>query len=732
MHRFGPLFVSLLIFASEVGAVEATMTQAGFTGLGITPNARLLDWGRAEVTYDNQLPGVLRDPKGHNYVIGFGLFPNAEVSGRLATDNIHNNCFVPGQGCRIRDLSASGKASIGLDGANRFRLAVGASDIGGAATNFRTYYGVLTYSTDTVEGSLGFARRPIAVGNSTRSPLDGPFASVAWQPLSLVRGHLEYVDGNAWAGLRVFAPREWLPEGWSLSAGANARLNQNNLTERAWWTASLSIPLYKVPQLRGTTAPQAPLPALSPGQLPLPAYEARVLPPVQESTPPVPSPPPQAPAAAPVTDALLQATANALQTKGLEDIHVGRMPDGMVAVRANNSSYGWNTLDALGAALGAVASSLGETRAGFRLILTQRGVPLVAVTGQADCLKNWVEGREGCTASQLSTPGTGPLEPLHSGAVWVVQSQQPAWQALRLTLTPMLRTNIGSDLGAYDYSAGFNVGATVSLWKGATAEWSGNTLVRHSEDYAPGGGFSNRRVRRGTERLVLTQTMRLPVERWLGADDVKARNWGLGAVTGQVSIGRVAHYFDGGHATLRWEPGEGRHRLSAQAGLFRNNEFEGGRGPLGTLRTANPVLASYRYSVVPTRTYLEATAGQFMFNDRGFQLGMRQWFTDVAVQVYYRRTQFSGEAARQFAGIEVSLPIGPRRDYKPLPFLQVGGTPRFSHATETVVRQSINEVVAGQGVLPPVPALETVFNSDRSGLVYFEDNIRRIRDAARQ
>lgn len=728
MHRFSPLLTCLVAVATEAAAVDTTMTQGGFTGLTITPNAHLLGWGMAEFAYDNQLPGFIANPRGHNFVAGFGLLPNLEISGRLATKNIHNNCFI--QNCGIRDLSASGKASIGLDIAKRFHIAAGAADVGGAATFFRSYYGVLTFDHEQFQASAGLARRSSSNFARARSPLHGPFASAAWQPIPMVRGHVEYADSNAWAGVRVFAPTQWMPEGWSLSIGANARLNQHNLTERRWWTANLSVPLYKVPNLPGTAA-RAPLPPLAPGQQPLPSYQARTLPLTLQPVPSPPTAPPAPVPAAALTDALLQSTADALQSKGLEDIFVGHMPDGTVAIRAANGSYGWNTLDGLGAALGAVALILGDTRAGYRFILTQRGVPLVAVTGQADCLRNWVERRDGCSASQLSTPGKAPLEPLHADVTWVVQAQQPSWQTFRLALSPMLRTNIGSDLGAFDYSMGVNVGATLPLWNGASVEWSGNAQVRHSEDYAPGGGFSNRRVRSGTERLAMTQTLRLPVERWLGADDLQAMRWGLGAVTTQVTIGRIGHYFDGGHVALRWEPGEGQHRLSAQAGLFRNNEFEGGRGPLATLRTANPLLAHYRYSVAPTRTYLEATAGQFMFNDRGFQLGVRQWFTDVAVQVYYRRTQFSGEAARQFAGIEVSLPIGPRRDYRPLPFLQITGTPRFSHATETVVRAPINAVVAGQGVLPPAPSLETIFNSDRSGLAYFEDNIRRIRDAAR-
>ena len=281
------------------------------------------------------------------------------------------------------------------------------------------------------------------------------------------------------------------------------------------------------------------------------------------------------------TDAQLQALANALEAKGLEDIGVGRMPDGTIAVRANNGSYSWNAVDALGVALGAVARTLGDSKAGYRVILTQRQVPFVAVTGQADCLRQWIEQPTNtCTAGQLSTPGSAPLEPLHDGAVWVVQRQKPAWQTVRLNISPVLRTNVGTEVGAVDYALGANVNAQLPLWAGASVDWGVNIPIARSDDYEPSGVFGNRRIRSGTERLAFTQTARVPLERWLAPS--QGLRPGVGALTAQATVGRIGTFYDGALGALRWEPGEGRHRLSAQAGAFRNNEYDNGFGPLGT------------------------------------------------------------------------------------------------------------------------------------------------------
>jgi len=723
---------SLLAFAAApltALAVDTTMTPAGYTGLGITPNAHLLGWGRVEASYDRQLPGIVQNPSGHNYVLGLGLLPNVEVAGRMAANQLHSNCFVS---CGVRDLSASVKGGIGLDAVGRFRIAAGATDLGGAVTHFRSYYGVLTYNEGAIEVSVGLAKRSGPGRNGSRSPLDGPFAAAAWTPFPWIRGQIEYTDRNAWAGVRVFAPKEWVPEGWTAYIGANKRLTETNLTQRSWLSAGVSIPLYKVPDLPDKRA-KAPLPELAGTHLPAPVYEARVLPPASpQVTAPAPSPAvPPSPASA--TTDQLDALAAELRTKGLEDIWVGVMPDASVALRANNASYNWNSADAVGAALGAVSRTLGGTRVAYRLILTQRQIPLVAVTGQANCLREWLANEAAtCTAGELSTPGTGALDPLHRGATWHVSNLQPSWKTLRLRLSPVLRTEEGTEFGVLDYSAGVNVGLELPLWRGASVEWRRNVPLAASVDFERGGVFGQRRVKSETERLALTQTLRLPLEAWLApGDDAKARRWGLAGVTAQATVGRVGGHFDGALGSVRWEPGEGRHRVTAQAGWFRHANFGATLDAPGP-RRATPVLASYRYNVTATRTFLEATAGQFFGNDRGIQLGMRQWFSDVAVGVYYRRTSVENSPARHMARVELSLPIGPRRDMVPAWNVQVTGTPRFTHGAETTLLETgSNPIRSGLGAMPPTPALDDTFNSDRSGLVYFEDNIRRIRDAAR-
>jgi hypothetical protein len=730
---------AVVAFASVTASAQvSTLTQAGYTGLGITPNARLIDWGRVAGAYDRQLPGVVSNPTGDNFVIGFGLLPNLEIAGRLATNSLDCNAFAGGH-CGLRDLSASGKFGFSLDRAQRLSIAAGVTDVGGAATNFRSIYGVGTYSEGPLEVSAGLARRSSSHPKVSMAPLSGPFASAAWQPLPWVRGQLEYTDGKAWAGVRLFAPNAWLPDGWTAYIGTNHSLSNTALTHRSWISAGISIPLYKSPSLPGS-GPKAPPPQLRRGERPLPTYEALTLPRRDDDRAEVPlGPAPHADAPAdqsrssvPPDDSDLKQLATALGAKGLDDISVGRLPDGTVAVRANNASYGWNSVDALGAALGVIGRTLGSARVPYRIVLTERQIPLVAVVGETGCLREWINNSNvACAAGRLSTPASGALDEIVSGVAWVIEHQKPAWQTLHVSISPVLRTNIGTEVGAFDYSLGARVGLRLPLWAGASIEARRDVPLSNSTNYEPTAAFAPLRVRGQTERLALTQSLRLPMERWLApGDKAKALRWGLTAITAQASVGRVGDSMDGIDGQVRWEPGEGRHRVTAKAAYLRNGNFDPTVSLLGP-RLAKPLLASYRYTVAETRTYLEATAGQFLYGDRGFEFGLRQWFSDVAVRAYYRRTAFSGAPSRQFVGIELSVPIGPRRDLAAGSHFQFGGTPRFSHAVETLVRGGNNAVRPGFGLDSPAPAVDETFNSDRAGLVYFEDNMRRIRDAAR-
>ena len=777
--------------------VAPTLGASGASGLAVTPTAPLLPWGSLGIAYDSQVVGGpvnrVHGTDGHNLVAGFGLLPNLEISGRIAANTLNTNCYT--ENCGIRDLSFNFKAGAPLDRDNRWYVAVGATDLGGQTGNFRSVYGVLTHRPiASVDLSAGLARRGGAANVST--PLDGPFASAAYRPLSWLQTHVEYADSKAWAGARVYAPGNWLPAGWQAHIGANVRVHGDDRvtfpggvtqgSARGWVSVGLNIPLFKVPTPAPSTmasrmapndgAPMAeasPAPRMTFSTQGLPASDTPL---VADTTPRVvvAKAPPSArvniapagigisseaqaaadamartaaalPPVAPVDDTQLVALGEALRDKGFEDIAIGRAGDGAVVVSLNNATYNANTADGLGVALGVIARRLADQRAGYRLVLMQRQLAIGGVTGQADCLAQWIaDGPPRCTAGELYTPGTTGLNALLTDTRWVVEGRAPSWATPRVILQPVLRTAVATEYGVLDHSLALRAMLQQPLWRGAWAEVAGNTPLHDSDDYKQGQVFGNSRFVSQTDRYMVHQMFRVPVESMLGQliritggsetrnpEKIRqlAERWGAAALTAHVATGRIDANYRGHYGELRWEPGEGRHKFGVEAGRFDRVTYYDPNLPIKS-RTA---LANYRYAFSPTRTYFEAAAGQFLYNDRGVRLGIKQWFDDVAITVYVRHSKFEWAAqGRTSAGIELSLPLTPRKDMSPTYPVQVVGNPRWSYGIETVVRESANVLSTNQGVGANVSMLDRTFNFDRAGLVYFEDNMPRIRSAARQ
>ena len=82
-----------------------------------------------------------------------------------------------------------------------------------------------------------------------------------------------------------------------------------------------------------------------------------------------------------------------------------------------------------------------------------------------------------------------------------------------------------------------------------------------------------------------------------------------------------------------------------------------------TGREQLPLFAQARYSIIPGAWHAEATAGQFMNGDRGFKLASVHWAGDTRVALQYQKTGDTRQPnmpTRSFAGINISLPFGPK------------------------------------------------------------------------
>lgn len=357
---------------------STSLAPPGYSGLGITPSAVPLNWGVMSSAYDTAVPGASYS-KGHNYLFGAGILPGIEITGRLATNDHNCNLYGIGSVCpsgSYRDLSASAKVGGQLEIAKRtwISASAGMTDFGGAATNFRSYYGVAGLSQTWWSATAGYAK---AV--SPNAPLHGLFGHVSVKPWEHWQLYAERVGPRTWIGSRL--ETKWGEGGKNIAYVAiNKALQSDAFTPRQWWSIGLSIPFE---QPSNAAQAKTEVPALAnPQDFPKQEIKISQWTPIETRTE-VKSSSEIEPMAQ--TAALL---AHALAKAGFESISVGQDLNGPV-VQLENYSYNWNQLDALGVAMGVLTQKVFDWPK-TRLQIVRHGLPIYLAVGKPSCMFSWL------------------------------------------------------------------------------------------------------------------------------------------------------------------------------------------------------------------------------------------------------------------------------------------------------------------------------------------------------
>jgi len=138
----GGLVPALAVAQVAPPAQTYMLSANGYSGLGLVPSASVLPTGWGTAAMDNTLPGAV-NTQGLSTQVGFGLAPGLELVGRLAANDGKCNMFRSGA-CppdMVRDFSAGLKWAPELPWlkSHGVQLALGVTDVGGAATYFRSY-----------------------------------------------------------------------------------------------------------------------------------------------------------------------------------------------------------------------------------------------------------------------------------------------------------------------------------------------------------------------------------------------------------------------------------------------------------------------------------------------------------------------------------------------------------------------------------------------------------------
>ena len=681
----GPIVA--LSYSVVSGQVFAqALSPNGYSGLGLVPSAITLKGGTAVLAHDPTVPGA-SITTGYNTLIGFGLMDNLELVGRLATNNLKCNMFQVGA-CpanSYRDFSSSMKWSlpIGWLKDQNAAVAVGATDFGGAATFFRSYYVVGSKSFDQFNVSLGRAKRG-SVGNSM---LDGTLASATWRPTDWANVSLQKVGSNTTVHALLQTPI--FKDGSSAWLTFNHRISDTPVMDKSWIGWGVSMPLDRVEKQAVST-------------------------PLQKAEPQTGN---KALANLKPSD-----LAEALKARGFYNAKIGNKVNGDLVLELENTAYSWNILDAAGVALGVVSSAYSQESKDqkFELVLTTRGIKQLLVKGEAKCVGRWLSNGEVCSSLAVQslsqrTAGTalfpesalqvlGGLEESvnwSSGSVWSFRPE--------IIVSPTLVTTIGTEYGSFDGDMGANINSVIPLWSGATIE---NNRVRPigvgTKNFEQGGLFYASRLKPVTNRTLFHQLINLP------AINTQAR----------FSTGTAHTVWDGRQLETSTQTDNGRHKLGFTEGTFKNEA-------LTYNNERSYRLVNYRFANNDQQTSVtEITQGKFWAGDKGFSINQRFWHGDTTLNIYLRRTRMTeSKPLVSFAGLQFSIPFTPREN-KSLEYLGLRGVSQWTYSLETKILEKDNFITGGYGEVPKVgDSLVMTFNRDRNSNRYYDTNLGRMKNA---
>jgi len=648
-----------------------------------TPVADALPWGDAAISLINSNPEIKNKSPGAgefgSLVWGFGLLPGLEGAARLAyVGDLRCSQFSSDCKNTMRDLSVSGKYQLPLALPLQTRLAAGFTDYGGAATNFRSRYLVVTSTIGAFDLSIGYSDR-----DKAQALQSGAFGSAVWQATTHWQAQLEYDTREARAGLAYALP---LGASATMVATLSRKLSANSEQQASELGITLNFALDRK-QTQSATVPYVAPDPLAPMTKASPKDGASSM--DTASNPLVAQSDPVADRTPPPSD-----LRTVLEQAGFAVVAIHNTPlpaPGKSLRTLTLEPIAWrkNRPDALGHALGAwLASDAQATH--LLLTLSYQAQPVLQVYATRECLTRFRQGEDYCEGEPALALFTGDafppaltqlLQALPSEAMLATSGPQ-AWRAP--TLAPQfeiglgLRTAVGTEAGLVDYTTALELGGEITLAKGLGLQGYGTVPLANSQEYAPGGVFQDRRFDRAVmQHTLLTywQALALPLPGFSAA---------------QVAAGQVNQGDEGGQVDLLWLSPQGRWRAQWQGGAYESTIY---------VQKRRPLWGALRYSVIPGHWQVEVAAGQFYNLDQGWRLTSVHRLGAATLNLFFRETGRQNSEVLpivRFAGFRINFPIGPERATD-LGLFTLRGADNWNWGLETKVGETNNNITPGYG-----------------------------------
>jgi len=676
--QFFALFLMLptLVSANQ----EVSTSFQGYSGLINTPTADLFDSGTFYFQYSNQseLRGSYRD--GTNFNFGVGIWDFLEISGR---NMAHRESLNDSS-----DLSANIKIGIPYIPKDWFKLAIGIQDLGGVARASLLDAKYVVASKEllgNVDISIGLGK-----SESGQGRLNGIFGGISWQTNDWAKLSLEYDAADTNLGLHLSSPKHWFNNGTQLTANLLAYSSNDQLSDDFYYGVGLSIPLDSTQkytkQQQKTSSSQH--------------YWGRDQ-----------------------IDSLddLNKVKNELIKEGFESIKVGKVNHNTAYIELENHIYNRNQIDGLGVALGLISTEIGKEYTNFKLVLKEREVPILVITGSLTDYLGFLNNQQPLNI-EISTDTYAAQQDIQ-----LVDSNNAndSWLKPRFTFWPSLVSAVGTEYGMYDVSVALVSHLELPLWPGGAFSAVHMTQLAETEDFKDGRYFGDWKQKTGLQEYSLHQTFVLPYN-----------------IKNMTFAGRYRKSYDFVANEIRWQNGDGTHRVNLLTAKYENRDIDTSQPypncniiflacwPAKSSAQREVMIGMYRYYSSTFDALAEIRYGQYWQQDKGVIFKLERLFGDVTVNINYRNTKVDNQEANEFIGLGFSVPLSPRKDHSNK-YVQFRGIPKWNYTVDTLVGTNLNVLTPGTGDSARMfyNLDNFYYNLDRLGKEYIYNNANRLKQA---
>jgi hypothetical protein len=588
------------------------------------------------------------------------------------------------------DLSGNIKIRIPYIPKDWFSLAVGIQDLGGNAFGFfDAKYAVASKSLfENIELSIGAGQSESEFGR-----LNGIFGSISWQTTDWAKVSLEYDAADTNLGLHLSTPQEWFTNGTKLTANVLAYSSNEQLRDDFYYGVGLTIPLdspskHKNKQQKNSSS------QYNWGQSHI------------DST------------------GSLEKVKNRLVKEGFESIKVGRSDQYTAYIELENHIYNRNQLDGLGVVLGLISTGLGKEYTNFMLIIKEREVPILEVTGSLADYREFLNDQQPLKI-KISTDTFSSQKNIQLANR---DNANDSWLKPRFTFWPSLVSGVGTDFGMFDASLALISHLELPLWSGGALSAVHMTQLTETEDFKDDRYFGDWKQKTGLQEYSLHQTFALPYN-----------------IKNMTFAGRYRKSYNFLANEVRWQSGNGIHRVNLLTAKYDNQEIAKRKPyqdcnilflacwPPEEAAEREVMLGMYRYYSTKYQTSAEIQVGQYWQQDKGFNVKLERMFGDVTINLSYKNTKIENKKSNQFIGLGFSIPLTPRKDHSNK-YVQVRGIPKWNYAIETLVGlddRNLNDLTPGTGDTARMfYNLDNFYaNFDRLGEAYIYNNASRLKQA---